>query len=85
MRMILEASQKRMEEQGPKVEWIEAGGPFLRQMKTWPSGVLTMRLVRVREGHLQSFYWESFGESEKKAFFVEPLPMFESIRLITKP
>ena len=82
VRMILKASQDRMEEQGPKVEWVDAAVPFIRQMKMWPSGILTLRLVRVQDGFLQSFYWESIGESEDKAIFVDPQPVFESIRFI---
>ncbi len=83
VRMILEASKTRMEEEGPKVEWIEEEQPYLRQTKTWPSGVLTTRLIRVRDGFLQSVYWESIGETQDKALFVEPQIVFESIRSIT--
>ncbi len=84
IRVILDASRQRMEEQGPEVEWIEGEVPYLRQRKTWPSGILTLRLIRVRDGFLQSMYWESIGESAEKSIFVDPQVVYESLRSVTK-
>ena len=82
-RAILEAVKRQMEENGMKVDLIEEG-PYLRQSNSYPHGSIATRLVRVSDHYLQTFFWESFRESNPKLPSIEPLRLFQSVQHTTK-